>query len=219
MPRVPFLGWSWSILRLAGSFFAHRCASRAFGAGLNLGCLLRLGCRGSGGGFGCIRDHCDHSIHLDSSAFRKPRLAYYPRGRGRDLSVYFVGRDLKQRLVLFNGVSSFFEPARNRTFKNRLAHLGHRNFNRHGRSLSQSGNSRTSGSIGFGEVRFRIATETSFYCAHQSPIESQQFAFAVLEQHTNIVMHPLLTADGTSVVVRSTHGSLSVVTRGVNMKT
>ena len=38
MPRAPFFGWSWSILRLGRSFFAHRCASRAFGAGLKLGC-------------------------------------------------------------------------------------------------------------------------------------------------------------------------------------
>src|SRR5581483_3687281 len=41
-------------------------------------------------------------------------------------------RDFKERLVALHSVAGLLEPLCNRALKNRLAHLGHQDFRRHG---------------------------------------------------------------------------------------
>ena len=51
------------------------------------------------------------------------------RGRGRNLGVHFVGRNLQDGLVALDGVARLLQPLGNGSLGDRFAHLGHRNFN------------------------------------------------------------------------------------------
>ena len=48
-----------------------------------------------------------------------------PAAGGGDFGIHFVGRDLKQRLILLHGIAWLLQPFGDGAFKNRFAHLGH----------------------------------------------------------------------------------------------
>ncbi len=94
------------------------------------GCCRRagaLGCgrfgRRTGGGIGFDPGH--HGLDRDRLTLLHQNLRQHPRVGSRDLGIDLVGRDLEDRLVPLDRVSHLLDPARQRPFGNRLAHLGH----------------------------------------------------------------------------------------------
>ncbi len=112
---------------------AMRCRSFRFGCGSSRGCRRsgsirsrrRRRSRGSGRLRRTTADHRDHGIDLYCVARfhfdRRKRSAC----RRRNLRVYLIGRNLKQRLVALDAVTHLLQPLGNRAFEDRLAHLRH----------------------------------------------------------------------------------------------
>ena len=80
-------------------------------------------------------DHRDDAVDRHRLPFLDLDLGQHARGRRRDLGVDLVGRDLEQRLVAIDRVADLLDPADDRAFGDRLAHLGHHDVGRHCGSL------------------------------------------------------------------------------------
>jgi hypothetical protein len=93
--------------------------------------LAGRGHRGRGRFGAGFPDHRDHAVDGDGLAFLDADLGHHAGGRRRDLRVDLVGGDLEQRLVAIDLVADLLDPADDRAFGNRLAHLGHHNISRH----------------------------------------------------------------------------------------
>ena len=74
---------------------------------------------------GRVADRRDDAVHRHGFAFVHLDLGQHARGRRRDLGVHLVGRDLEERLVAIDRVADLLDPADDRAFRNRFAHLGH----------------------------------------------------------------------------------------------
>ena len=76
-------------------------------------------------------NHGHHAVHRDRLALLGPNLGHDAGDRRRNLGVHFIGRDLEERLVPLDGVANLLDPADDRAFGDRLAHLGHHDIGRH----------------------------------------------------------------------------------------
>ena len=70
-------------------------------------------------------DHRDDAVDRNRLAFLDLDLGQDAGGRRRDLGIHLVGRNLEQRLVAVDRVADLLDPADDRPFGDRLAHLGH----------------------------------------------------------------------------------------------
>ena len=99
------------------------------------GSLDRRGCggyrlndrdRGNRRGSGrAIADPRNHRVDGDGLPFLHKHFREYARGRRRDFGIHLIRRDFKQRFVALHLVAGLLQPARQRTFHNTFAHLGH----------------------------------------------------------------------------------------------
>ena len=72
-----------------------------------------------------LADRRDDAVHRNGLAFLDLDLGQHAGGRRRNLRVDLVGGDLEQRLVAIDRVADLLDPADDRAFGDRLAHLGH----------------------------------------------------------------------------------------------
>ena len=70
-------------------------------------------------------DHGDDAVDRNRLAFLRANLGEHAGGRRRNLGVHLVGRDLEERLVALDRVADLLDPADDRAFGDRLAHLRH----------------------------------------------------------------------------------------------
>src|SRR5207249_3169565 len=69
-----------------------------------------------------IADDRDNGVDLDGLSFLDQNVLKNAGGRRGNLGIYFVGGNLKERLVALDFVALFLEPLRDRTLKNALPH-------------------------------------------------------------------------------------------------
>src|SRR5262249_1144404 len=121
-------------------FLGHRGLLRSrntigLGRGSSRGCgrLSRLwsGRRGHGGAALGV-DHTYHGVDLHRGSLGDFDLFENARCWSGNLSINFVGGDLKKRLVTLDFITRLLEPLGDSAFENRLAYLGHDYVSWHG---------------------------------------------------------------------------------------